>query len=368
MLDFTSALYLGMVHPWSSLRPWDQLTSGRPAALSPPDGAQEAALQLAELQGCKSATLGTSTLHLFWDLFDMLAAKHITVYPDAGIYPIARWGIEHSAMRGLPVKVFNHHDSEMLRKRLRNESRRPVVVTDGFCPGCGEAAPIAEYVSAIQSKRGYLVVDDTQALGILGAGRSPAQPYGHGGSGSLRWNNVQESSVIAVSSLAKGFGVPLAVLAGDTSVVQRYESVSQTRIHCSPPCVALVHATERALELNRAHGDALRAKLWQTVSRFRECIAKTGWHPDGGFFPVQTIRAQHRTQTLDLHEYLLRSGIRTVLQRGRTDAGVRISFLITARHRPEDVESVARIISRADRHLRPNRRGLEENHEQSIRL
>src|SRR5262245_4280267 len=213
MLDFTSALYLGMAHPWRSLRPWDELTSGRPAALSAPEGAEEAALQLAELQGCKSATLGTSTLHLFWDLFDMLSAERITVYPDAGIYPIAQWGIDRSAMRGIPVKVFDHHDSEMLRRHLRSESRRPVVVTDGFCPGCGKAAPISADAAALRSKRGYLVVDDTQAVGILGGGRTSAQPYGFGGSGSLRWSNVQEPGVVAVSSLAKGFGVPLAVLA-----------------------------------------------------------------------------------------------------------------------------------------------------------
>ena len=350
MLDFTSALYLGMVHPWSSLRPWDELTSGRPAALRSSEGAADAALQLAELQGFTSATLGTSTLHLFWDLFDMLAAEHITVYPDAGIYPIARWGIERSAMRGTPVRVFDHHDADMLRRRVRRESRRPVVVTDGFCPGCGEAAPISEYVEAIRSKQGYLIIDDTQALGILGAGPSAAQPYGFGGSGSLRWHNVEASGVIAVSSLAKGFGVPLAVLAGDASTVRRYESVSQTRIHCSPPCVALIRATERALELNRTHGDMLRAQLWQTVSRFRHGVAKTGWQSDGGCFPIQTLPAQRGVHPSELHQHLLRSGIRTVLQQGRTDAGVRLSFLITARHRPEDVESVARIIDRADRH------------------
>ena len=33
VLDFTSALYLGLQHPSRSLRPWRQFTTGAPAAL-----------------------------------------------------------------------------------------------------------------------------------------------------------------------------------------------------------------------------------------------------------------------------------------------------------------------------------------------
>ena len=38
VLDFTSALYLGLRHPSSSLRPWSGLTTGKPAVLEPPRG------------------------------------------------------------------------------------------------------------------------------------------------------------------------------------------------------------------------------------------------------------------------------------------------------------------------------------------
>jgi len=90
MIDFTSALYLGMRHPHQSLRPWTELTTGRPAALESPREAERLARQLARLLGCERATLGTSTLHLFWDLFEVLAREPIAIYTDAGAYPIAR--------------------------------------------------------------------------------------------------------------------------------------------------------------------------------------------------------------------------------------------------------------------------------------
>jgi 8-amino-7-oxononanoate synthase len=92
VLDFTSALYLGLHHPKASLRPWEQLTTGRPAALEEPPGARAVAHKLAALVGCEGAVLVPSTLHLFWDLFGMLAHARVIIYMDAGAYPIAGWG------------------------------------------------------------------------------------------------------------------------------------------------------------------------------------------------------------------------------------------------------------------------------------
>ena len=43
VVDFTSALYLGMRHPSWSLRPWVQFTMGRPAALASTAGAGSSA-------------------------------------------------------------------------------------------------------------------------------------------------------------------------------------------------------------------------------------------------------------------------------------------------------------------------------------
>src|SRR5262245_64902371 len=100
VLDFTSALYLGLLHPSRVLRPWTQLTTGVPAALAPPPGAVAVTARLAALQGCERATLGTSTLHLFWDLFGLFPAREIAIYLDAGTYAIAGWGVERAAARG----------------------------------------------------------------------------------------------------------------------------------------------------------------------------------------------------------------------------------------------------------------------------
>ena len=144
MLDFTSALYLGLQNPSRSLRPWRQLTTGAPAALIEPAEARAISQALAELQGCEAATLATSTLHLAWDLFSLLAEKSITIFMDAGAYPISRWSAQRAVMRGAAVRIFPHHDAAALARALAAApcGRMPVIVTDGFCPNCGRVAPL----------------------------------------------------------------------------------------------------------------------------------------------------------------------------------------------------------------------------------
>ncbi|WP_433968357.1 hypothetical protein [Tunturiibacter gelidiferens] len=75
MLDFTSAAYLEFEHASWNLPAWPRLTSGKPSALEELPGTAEVESELAALVGCERALLGTSTLHLFWDLFPLLSGR-----------------------------------------------------------------------------------------------------------------------------------------------------------------------------------------------------------------------------------------------------------------------------------------------------
>jgi 8-amino-7-oxononanoate synthase len=219
------------------------------------------------------------------------------------------------------------------------------VVADGVCPGCGAPLPMAAYLDLIRRAGGWLVVDDTQALGILGAGAGRGDPFGRGGGGSLRFHGRGGGTgVVLVSSLAKGFGVPLAVLAGDRVMVAAYEAASETRTHTSPPSFAHLHAAARALAVNRADGDRLRERLAMLVGRFRGHLARGGLRPRGLPFPVQVLPDMSEPAARALHRRLLRFGVRTVLQRSCRRQGASLSFAITARHGPRDVDRAADIL------------------------
>lgn len=341
MLSFTSALYLGMRHASPSLRAWSRLTTGFPSVLGTPTRAVRVAQGLAKLQGCERGLLAPSTLHLFWDLFGILSRDDVIIYMDAGAYPIARWGVERAAGLGVTVRSFPHHDPDALCHLLRRDAHRrtrPLVVTDGWCPRCGKPAPVADYLVHTRRFGGQLLMDDTQALGILGDAPGPDTPYGTGGGGLLRWFDVGGRDVLAISSLAKGFGVPVAVLAGSSATVRRFEAQSDTRIHCSPPSAAVVHAAEHALTLNRQREGALRRRLAELVQRFRSRLARNGFSARGGIFPVQALMPLGGVDTRTLHKRLFGLGVRTVLHPGRNGHKPGISFLITTRHTPHEID------------------------------
>jgi 8-amino-7-oxononanoate synthase len=349
VVDFTSALYLGLNHAHAELRPWTQLTLGKPAALSPPPESETIADQLARLIGCERATLGTSTLHLFWDLFGQLSRDQIAIYVDAGTYPIARWGVERALARGALVRGFKHHDVRALQQVVRRDrvsGRTPIVMTDGFCPGCGQPAPLTAYLESVRAYGGRLIIDDTQALGIYGRS-ARGTPYGFGGGGSLRWHAIDDDHVSVISSLAKGFGVPLAVLAGSRAAIDRFTQRSDTQVHCSPPSIALLRAAEHALIVNATHGDGLREQLAQRVRYFRSRLAELALSAEGGLFPVQTLRLRPADAAIDVHDRLRDGGIETVLNRDRNGSGPRLSLIFTVRHRRGEIDRVVAALANA---------------------
>jgi 8-amino-7-oxononanoate synthase len=351
VLDFTSASYLGLRHPHRALRPWPRLTTGVPAALAEPGSARALAARIARLVGTERAVLAASTLHAFWDLFVTLGADGLACYVDAGAYPIAGWGIERAAGRGALVRRFPHHDAGALTWLLRAQAgwpgRLPVVVTDGVCPGCGRPAPVRRYLAALRPLGGLLVIDDTQALGVFGRDAAQHPPYGRGGGGSLRMAQLTSPDVLIVSSLAKAFGVPVALIAGRPSLVERYERRSETRVHCSPPSLAHIRAAEHALEMNLRQGEQRRARLAALVRRLQEGVGALGHQTGPAQFPVQALEPIEGVAPAVLHRRLLDLRVRTVLHRPTCRPVTTCSFLITAGHRPEQVDRLLAALDRA---------------------
>jgi 8-amino-7-oxononanoate synthase len=353
MADFTSALYLGLRHASASLPGWPALTLGRPAALTEPCGAREVAAALAQLQGTAAATLLPSTLHLFWDLLRQFAQRARTaLLLDAGAYPILHWAAEGAAAAGAQVRRFAHHDAAALAPlaaQARRAGLRPLIVCDGFCTGCNRAAPLTAYAHIAADAGGTLVIDDTQALGVLGHSPCSACPYGHGGGGSLRWHGLHGAPMLVGASLAKGFGAPLAALSGEAAQIERFVADSQTRVHCSPPSVASLQAAHAAFAANASAGARWRARLLQLVQRLRARVMRAGLDAIGTLpFPVQSFVSRHAPGAEAFARLLQRlhaGGVRALLTRGCQGLAPRLSFIVTARHSAAQIDRVGALLA-----------------------
>ena len=214
---------------------------------------------------------------------------------DAGTYAVARWGVERAAAQAFSVRHFPHHDASAARVLVQRDSHsgtRPIVVTDGFCPACGKAAPIAELLQCVERSAGVSWSSMTRRRSACSAKTpTPDAPYGRDGGGSLPWHGVTSPRVIAGSSLAKGFGVPLAVLCGKRA---RDPALRGARRHAR----AQQSAVDRDAARRRARpgrqpagqGDG-RADLPVATGRTfpaADC-GRSVSRRQGGLFPVQTL-------------------------------------------------------------------------------
>ena len=333
--DFTSALYLGMRHAAQSLPAWDELTLGKPAALEPVPGEPELGAALARLMDCEAACLSPSSLHLFWDLFGWLAQGPLALLVDSAAYPVARWGAERAAAQGVPLVRFRHCDAGQaagLARRWQSAGCRPVILSDGYTPGDAAAPPLAAYADIADAHGGLLLLDDTQALGVVGAD----------GGGSVAAHGLGGAPVLSGASLAKGFGAPLAVLAGPRKLLGAFMAASETRVHCSPPSVAAITAGLCALEANRRAGRALRERLHDRVTQLQAALAAHGIACLGGGFPVQRIVLPPGCDGLLLRSELSLLGIEVLLQ--GTWARQVLTLLLRADHSAQQVAYAARTI------------------------
>jgi 8-amino-7-oxononanoate synthase len=346
-VNFASALYLGITHDSGSLR-WNELTTGTPAALRRPPEAAEPETSFAALVGCERAVALTSTLHAAWDLFGEACGPKTAVLYDDAVYPVLRWGMERAAGRRIPVVGFAHHSPEALERALAalGPALRPWVVADGFCPGCSRLAPLGEYARQALRYGGRIIVDDTQAIGILGGGAPTAQlPYGAGGGGSLRRLALSGESVVVLASLAKAFGAPLAMVAGAGSFIDDFIDRSETFVHCSPPSLAHLAAASHALRRNASEGDRLRAVLAGRIRAFRRAMQASGVRMRGGLFPFQRLLVNSADDGLRLARALAGHGIQAIVEQVRCRPQVALTFVITARHDEGQLRRAAAVLA-----------------------
>ncbi|UZN03470.1 aminotransferase class I/II-fold pyridoxal phosphate-dependent enzyme [Cellulomonas sp. S1-8] len=322
MLDLTSSLFLGVHHPAGRSGGWSSLTTGRAAALGEPAVARRVAARVAARLGAPAGVVHRSALHALVDVVDVLAPSAVIV--DAGAYPLVRLAAGASAP---VVRTFAHHDVDDLVRALAGAGPRPVVVTDGWCAACNRPAPLTALERVARAAGGTLVVDDTQAFGVLGPG----------GAGTWRWSGGRPVGAVQVVSLAKGLGAPLAVTAGPRDVVARL-AVHGTRWHASPPTAADLRAADDATAPAAQRAlEGRRRRLWWLVGALRAGLLRLGLGIVGRPFPVVHARGPDPARAARV---LRGRGVRALVLAPACLPAPVLTFVVTAEHTPADVRRV----------------------------
>lgn len=342
-MDFTSSLYLAFKHPGTTLQSWEQLTTGVPAVLGEPALNKQLAGQVASLQNLECGLTAPSTLHLYWDLYHGLSSQPVTVFIDEYIYPVSQYGMEQLLVKKIPVYRFRHHDAVHLQQLLHSHCKgvtKPIVLSDGWCPVCGRAAPVERYAALINSLDGQLFIDDTQAFGILGTD----------GGGILKWKQLtggQTRCITTIVSLAKAWGVPMAVISGTSNYIRRFEHASVVRAYSSPVSNAHIQAAVHALHCNQTLGRQVRTRLWNNVKLFRRQMAQAELPVSNGCFPVQHLQHPGAGITTAIHHRLQQRGIKTVLTAPHAGTHPLLTLILRSDHTSEQICRVVQELANA---------------------
>ena len=208
-------------------------------------------------------------------------------------------------------------------------------------------APLPALARLAADAGGSVVIDDTQALGVLGREPSPTAPLGIGGGGTPAWHGLSSRNTVVAASLAKAFGAPLAILSGAADTLTRIACEGQTRIHTSPPSAVNVAAGRNAIALNRAQGDHIRARLVRLAVQLRKELRTLGLHPRSELpIPLQVVAMPSLRAAEAALASLDGNGIRALVTRSCREDLPSLTLLITARHAPADIARATAALAR----------------------
>jgi 8-amino-7-oxononanoate synthase len=346
MIDFASALYLGLQHPSAQLGSFRALTTGTPASLAASPLATRLAARASAMQGAEAGMVAPSTLHLAIDVFDRLSRTHALI-ADEALYPVMRWGLERVLGTGATVAWFRHGDLADLARQIKQRwGGRPAAVITDATRREGAPVPLERYLKLVQRHGGLIVVDHSQMLGLMGEAPSPQHPWGQGGGGALRYAGLGASEpVLLLASWAKAFGAPLASVCGPATLIRDIARDGPTQTHCSSASQSALLAGLNALAINQRDGARLRLQALHLLRRLQNGLRRLArTHlPDlqtaRRNHPVQQLCLQTAERTLALHTGLRASGFRTALLRQR-EGRYALAVIVRANHGAADIDAL----------------------------
>lgn len=195
------------------------------------------------------------------------------------------------------IRTFRHNDLDHLESQLKKigGSRPTAIVVDGVYSMDGDTSPLKELVELKARYGARLLVDDAHGTGVFGPeGRGTAAHYG-----------VEEGVDLHLGTFSKAFGTIGGFVAGPKEVVDFIRFRAPTFVFTKSTPLAVVAATQKALELVQ-QGEDLRRRLWANTARLQQGLKDRGFVIGKTQSPItpiemegaEALRVAHALRTL----------------------------------------------------------------------
>ncbi len=292
---------------------------------------------IAAFMGTEEAILYTSCFDANTGLFETLlggedavisdALNHASIIDGIRLCKAMRLRYAHGDMADLEAKL---EESKSCRTRL--------IATDGVFSMDGDIAKLDEIVVLAERYQALVMVDDSHATGVLGAG----------GRGSAEHHGVMDKIDIYTSTLGKALGGGSGgFTAARREIVELLRQRSRPYLFSNTLAPALVGGGLKALELV-AHAAARREQLWDNTRYFRARMQGAGFEIRASVHPIVPIMLYDATRAQTLAARLLEEGIYVigfsypVVPQGQA----RIRVQISAAHTQKQLDTVVAAFER----------------------
>ena len=240
---------------------------------------------------------------------------------------------------------YRHSDMADLERGLKEAagSRLRLIATDGVFSMDGDTARLPEICDLAERHDAVVMVDDSHATGVLGAGgRGTAEHFG-----------VQDRVDIITSTLGKTLGGATGgFTAAGAEVVEFLRQRSRPYLFSNavPPPVCM--AARKAVDLISQSSD-LRERLHANARRLRGALEAAGFQIRPGQTPILPVMLGDATLAGRMADRLLERGIYVigfsypVVPQGQA----RIRIQVSAAHTPEQLDQAVRAFTEVGRDL-----------------
>jgi glycine C-acetyltransferase len=227
---------------------------------------------------------------------------------------------------------YRHSDMAELQRGLEEArgSRLRLIVTDGVFSMDGDLAKLPEICDLAERHDAVVVVDDSHATGLLGAG----------GRGSPEHLGVLDRVDVITSTLGKALGGAAGgFTCGPAEVVEFLRQRSRTYLFSNALPPPIVMAALKAIELAGSSSE-LRDRLHANARRMRAGLEAAGFQLKPGEHPIVPVMLGDAPLATRMADALLQKGIYVigfsypVVPQGQA----RIRIQMSAAHTPEQVD------------------------------
>ncbi len=203
--------------------------------------------------------------------------------------------IEACRLSGGKISIYKHNDTDDLKNKLKQKSKKKIVITEGIFSMDGDFANLKEITEIAEKNNSIVILDDAHGDFVVG----------EDGKGTSNYFEVDKKIDLYISSLSKGLGSFGGYIASRKKIIDLNINKSKSFIYTSALPSILVKHSLRRFESNR---EKHRKKLQRNIGLFLKGFQEIGFEIRSKTHIMPILIGKEKT-AMEFGKYLFKNGI-----------------------------------------------------------